>query len=535
MSNKFKVIATDKVSDKLKEVFASQGIDFKVNTSWEKENLKEVIAGYDGLIIRSKTKVTKELLEGNTSLKVIGRAGIGVDNVDISAATEKGIVVMNTPLGNTVTTAEHAISLLVATARQVPYANLTMHQGKWEKSNIKGTEITGKTLGLIGCGNIGSIVANRALGLKLKVIVHDPYLSSEKADSMGVSLVGFDELLGKSDFISIHTPLTDKTKNLINKTTMEKMKPGVRIINCARGGIVNEDDLMEFLENKRVASAALDVFQKEPLPEDSPLKGIPNLILTPHLGGSTEEAQERVSVEVGEQICLYLNEGTIVNGYNVPALNPSSLKKLRPFKKVAYDLGYFLAQIRDHAYKKVSLEYYPEFLGDLPFDPIVRSVLTGLMKQAVDGINEVNALHYAKARGFEVEEIKKQIKGDSKSGAKQNSLTINVLTQETSISIKAVIYGAEYRITSINDVDIDVVLQQNNLYLENKDEPGFVKDIATILSDEGINIASFQLGRKEKGGKAVCIITLDGQLDDKLLESIKGIKSVITAKLITFP
>ncbi len=525
-----RVLATDKVSDNLKAIFSEKNIDFTINTDYSPEELKKVLLDYDGLIIRSKTKVTKEILDAldNNRLKVIGRAGIGVDNIDIPAATEKGIVVMNTPLGNTITTGEHAIAMLLSTARQIPYAHLTTQEGKWEKSKIKGVELTGKTLGLIGCGNIGSIVCNRAQGLKLKVIVYDPFLTKVRAEQLGVEVVDWDFLLSEADFISIHTPLTEKTKNLINQETISKMKDGVRIINCARGGIVNEDDLIANLQNGKVSSAALDVFQEEPLSADSPLRGIPNLILTPHLGASTIEAQERVSFEIAQQICRYLDDGTITNGYNVSSLTAKENERLLPYKKIINQLAHFIAQIRESAYKKITIEYSGE-VASLPTESLLREGLQKLMEGVVDEVNVINSVSLAKKRGLIVEEKKNQT-----SSLYNSLISLKVVTEKKEFSLTATLLGKEPHIIGINGLDIEINLLPNNLYLENKDEPGVIKELATMLYEEKINIASFNLARKEKGGKAICIITLDNKPTEKLLEKIKSLPLVETSQFVAF-
>ena len=522
-----KVLASDKVSEKLKEVFAEYDIAFDIETGYSPQELKKVLGNYDGLIIRSKTKVTSDVLHAvGPRLRVIGRAGIGVDNIDIDAATARGIVVMNTPLSNTITTAEHAIAMILSTARQIPFANQTMHEGRWEKSLIKGVEVTGKTLGLIGCGNIGSIVSDRAKGLKLKVIVYDPFLTKSKAQQLGVALVDWNFLLANADFISIHTPLTDKTKNLINESTILKMKDEVRIVNCARGGIVNEDDLSKHLKNGKIASAALDVFQKEPLSQESSLMGTPNLILTPHLGASTIEAQERVSLEIAHQIGDYLKSGTVVNGYNVVSLSKEDHQKLLPYKKVASQLGSFIAQVRESAYQKITWQYFGEILN-LPTEPLLRVGLKNLMKGVVESVNEVNSLYLAKERGIAVEEIKNQ-----NSLKYKNLLSLKVLTEKKEISLTATLFAGVPQIISINEVSIQASLMRHNLYLENRDEPGFIKDLASVLYEEQINIASFHLGRKKKGGKAICLITLDSQPSNDLLEKINQLPLVEASKFI---
>ena len=522
-----RVLAADKVSEKLRDVFDKKGISFEINTEYKPKELKEALENYDGLIIRSKTKITESILNSlGPRLKVIGRAGVGVDNVAVEAATAKGIVVMNTPLSNTVTTAEHAVAMLLSTARQIPYANLTMHEGKWSKSLIKGVEVTGKTLGLIGCGNIGSIVSSRAQGLKFKVIVYDPFLSKNKADQLGVSLVDLDFLLANADFISIHTPLTDKTKNLINESTLLKMKDGVRIVNCARGGIVNEDDLVKHLKKGKVASAALDVFEEEPLPQKNSLVGVPNLILTPHLGAATVEAQERVSLEIAHQISDYLHNGVVVNGYNIVSLSKQEQQKLAPYKKIVSQLGSFVAQIRESAYRKITWEYSGE-VSNFPTSSLLNTGLNHLMKGVVESVNEVNALYLAKKRGLFVEEIK-----DQSSLKYKDLISLRVVTEKKEISLAATLFANVPQIISINGVGIQVNLMKYNLYLENKDEPGFVKDLASVLYEEQINIASFHLGREKKGGKAICLITLDNEPSRILLKKINDLPLVETSKLI---
>ncbi len=399
-----RVLISDQMDPKAEQIFRERGCDVDVITGKTPEELKAIIGQYDGLAIRSTTKLTKELIEAATNLKVVGRAGIGVDNIDIPAASVKGIVVMNTPFGNSITTAEHAIALMFALARQLPEADASTQAGKWEKNRFMGVEVTGKTLGLIGAGNIGSIVASRALGLKMKVVAFDPFLTAERAVEMGVEKADLDTLLAKADFITLHTPLTDQTRNILSRENIAKCKKGVRIINCARGGLVDEAALKEALDSGQVGGAALDVFQTEPAKE-SPLFGTPNFISTPHLGASTDEAQVNVAIQVAEQLSDYLVNGGVTNALNMPSLSAEEAPKLKPYMTLAQKLGSLVGQLAHDDLDNIAIEVEGA-AAELNIKPITAAVLAGFMRRFSDAVNMVNAPYLAKERGFDIREVR---------------------------------------------------------------------------------------------------------------------------------
>src|SRR5690349_22646198 len=400
-----KVLISDKMDPNAARIFQERGCDVDVITGKTPEELKEIIGQSDGLAIRSPTKVTKEIIDAATNLKVIGRAGIGVDNVDIPYASSKGIVVMNTPFGNSITTAEHAIALMFALARQLPDANAQTQAGKWPKNDFMGVEVTGKTLGLIGAGNIGSIVADRALGLRMKVVAYDPFLSPERAVEMGVEKVELDDLLARADFITLHTPLTEQTRNILSRENLAKTKKGVRIVNCARGGLIDEAALKDALESGHVAGAALDVFQQEPA-KDSPLFGTPGFICTPHLGASTNEAQVNVALQIAEQMSDFLLLGGITNAVNVPSLSAEEAPRLKPYMALAEKLGRLVGQIAGTEIRSIDIEVEGA-AAELNIKPITGAVLAGVMSTWSDTVNMVNAPYLAKERGIAVREIRK--------------------------------------------------------------------------------------------------------------------------------
>ena len=423
-----KVLISDKMSTRATEIFKERGIDVDVKPGMSPDELKACIGQYDGLAIRSATKVTADIIAAADMLKVVGRAGMGVDNVDIKAATARGILVMNTPFGNSITTAEHAIALMFALAREIPMADRSTQAGKWEKSRFMGVELTGKTLGIIGCGNIGTIVADRAKGLKMKVIAFDPYLAPERAAEIGVEKVDMDELCRRADFITLHTTLTDSTRNLINLEAMKKMKPTVRIINCARGGLINEADLKTALDDGIIAGVALDVFEKEPAKEN-PLFGNDNLVATPHLGASTEEAQENVALQVAEQMSDYLLTGAITNPINMSAVSAEEAPALRPYLSLAEQLGSFAGQITETALKSVRISFDGQASG-LNTEPLKAALLKGLLSPLIEGVNLVNAPVIARERGIEVEEHQHQ-----KSVDYQTRISLEVVTERRSRSV----------------------------------------------------------------------------------------------------
>ena len=524
-----KVLISDSMSERCVEIFKNApGLQVDVNTKLKPEELKKVIKDYHALVVRSATKVTAQIIEAADNLKVVGRAGTGVDNIDMQAATKKGIVVMNTPGGNTITTAEHAVSMLMALARKIPQATASMRKGEWEKKKFEGTEVTSKTLGILGVGNIGSVVADRAQGLRMNVIAYDPYLSQEAANRMGVELVSLNELYKKSDFISIHVPLTNETKNLVNKDAFAKMKKGVKIINCARGGIVNEKDLCDAIKAGIVSSAALDVFEKEPTPPDNPLLQMEEVILTPHLGASTAEAQENVAIAIAEQIVDYLIKGTIRNAVNVPSVPAELLANLGPYITLAEKLGIFQGQILKGGIEEVTIEYSGDVVS-YDVAPVTIAAIKGLLDQLMDQqVNFVNAPFVAKERGIKVIEIKSSRAIDFAS-----SITIKVKTKEEENLIEGALFGKkEPRIVRIDKFFLDAVPEGYLLVLHNYDKPGVIGNVGTLLGSGNINIARLHLGRQAVGGEAVSVWNIDTPLPTDLLSKLLKLPHMISAKVV---
>lgn len=524
-----KILISDSMSAKAVEVLKNTpGLDVDVITGLKPEELKVKIKDYHGLVVRSSTKVTAEILEAAENLKVVGRAGTGVDNVDMPAATKKGVVVMNTPGGNTVTTAEHAISMMMALARKIPQATASMKRGEWEKKKFEGTEITGKTLGILGVGNIGSVVAARAQGLRMNVISYDPFISAEAADKLGISLVTIDDLFKKSDFISIHVPLTAETKNIVNAEAFKKMKKGVKLINCARGGIVNEADLAEAIKAKIVSGAALDVFEKEPTPADNPLLQLDEVILTPHLGASTFEAQENVAIAIAEQIADYLTTGTIRNAVNVPSVPADLLASLGAYIALGEKLGSFQGQILKGGIEEITVEYSGEVVN-YDVAPITIACIKGLLDQVLDTyVNFVNAPFVAKERGIKVIEMKSSRATDFAS-----SITIKVKTKETESVVEGALFGKkEPRIVRIDKFFLDAVPEGYLLLLQNEDKPGVIGNVGTLLAANSINIARLHLGRQSVGGEAVSVWSIDTPLAKGLIEKILKLPHMISANVI---
>lgn len=523
-----KVLISDKLSTKAEEIFKVRGIDVDVKVGLSEEELKDIIPNYDALAIRSATKVRQDILDKATNLKVVGRAGIGVDNIDVPQATSKGVVVMNTPFGNSITTAEHAIAMMFALARQIPLANQSTHAGKWEKSKFMGVELTNKVLGIVGCGNIGGIVADRALGLKMKVFCFDPFLSEDRAQEMGVTKVELDDLLNKADFITIHTPLNDKTRGLINADAFEKMKEGVRIINCARGGIIVETDLKNALESGKVAGAALDVFEVEPA-KDNVLFGMENVICTPHLGAATREAQENVAIQVAEQISDYLLDGAITNALNTPSLSAEEARKLEPYMTLSKQLGTLLGQISDTSFEEVTMTYEGD-VSCLNTKPLTSLIMNSLLGASLDSVNVVNVLPLAKERGIKIIEATSNDTDDY-----QTCIRLEVKTEKQTYSIEGTLFGHKKpRIVSINEVPIESEISAQMLYVQNNDKPGFIGALGTLLGDAGVNIANFNLGRKDEDDTAIALISLDGEVEKDLLKQMQNLDHVVQIKALKF-
>jgi D-3-phosphoglycerate dehydrogenase len=523
-----KVLISDKMDPNAEAIFRDRGCDVDVITGKTPDELKAIIGQYDGLAIRSSTKVTKDILDAATNLKVIGRAGIGVDNVDIPAASAKGVVVMNTPFGNSITTAEHAIALMFALARQLPEANAQTQAGLWPKNGFMGVEVTGKTLGLIGAGNIGSIVASRALGLKMKVVAYDPFLTPERAVEMGVEKADLDTLLAKADFITLHTPLTDQTRNILSKENLAKTKKGVRIVNCARGGLIDEAALKDALDSGHVAGAALDVFETEPA-KDSPLFGTPNFICTPHLGASTNEAQVNVALQVAEQMADFLVNGGVTNALNMPSLSAEEAPKLRPYMALAERLGSLVGQLAHDNLDKISIEVEGA-AAQLNIKPITGAVLAGLMRHYSDTVNMVNAPFLAKERGMDVREVR-----HDREGVYHTLVRVTVTTSQGERSVAGTLFGnTAPRLVEIFGIGIEADLEGHMLYIVNEDAPGFIGRVGTLLGESGINIGTFHLGRRFAGGEAVLLLSLDSTIPQDVLEKARKLPGVKMVKALAF-
>lgn len=521
-----KVLISDKMSPRAKEIFERNGIEADVKTGLSESELCAVIGDYAGLAIRSATKVTPEVLKHAKHLKVIGRAGIGVDNVNIPAATDCGVIVMNTPFGNSVTTAEHAISLMMSLARDIPAASASTHAGKWEKSRFMGVEVASKTLGLIGCGNIGSKVAKRAQGLEMSVMVYDPYLTPELAKDLNLVKVELDALLAKADFISLHTPLTAETRNILGKENLAKTKKGVRIINCARGGLVDEQALAEALESGHVAGAALDVFEKEPATENV-LFGNEKVICTPHLGASTAEAQENVALQVAEQISAYLNSGTVNNAVNTPSLSAEEAVKAAPYIDAAQSAATLLGQIIEGAPESVRIEFDGD-LCEINAKPVTAAALKGVLSRFCEGVNFVNAGALAAKREISVSEISHKRKRNYKS-----LLSLFVSAGDKEYSIAVTLFRGKPRIIELNGIRLEASVGTDMLYIRNEDEPGFIGRLGTLLGDAGVNIANFHLGRDEHSAKAIALVEVDGRPADDVIAAIAKLPGVVQAKALS--
>jgi D-3-phosphoglycerate dehydrogenase len=528
MSHKPKVLISDKMNPLAAEIFANKGCDVTEKSGMTPEELIAEIPNYEGLAIRSSTTVTPEILAAGKNLKVIGRAGIGVDNVDVKAATDNGVIVMNTPFGNSITTAEHAIAMMFALARQIPQANESTHAGKWEKSKFMGAELFAKTLGVIGCGNIGGIVADRGVGLRMNVIAYDPFLTEERAVELGVEKVDLEDLFTRADFITIHVPKNEKTAGLINKTSIAKMKDGVRIINCARGGIVVEADLKEALDSGKVAGAALDVFEVEPA-KDNILFGHPNVVCTPHLGAATSEAQVNVAIQVAEQMADYLTSGAITNALNMPSISAEDAPRLKPYMKLADQLGSFAGQITENAIKAVNIEYQGT-VTEVNTKPITQMLLAKLLGAQLETVNMVNVMSIAESRGIQVSETHN---GSSKDW--RSVIVVNVETEARTRSVSGTLFtGKEPRIVDIEGVRIEAGLSENMIFIRNEDKPGLIGSVGTILGEAGQNIANFHLGRTPKGDSAICLVALDSALPDDVMVKISELPQVTMAKKLSF-
>ena len=523
-----RVLIADELSPRALAIFRERGVDADVNTGLSPDKLLAIIGDYEGLAVRSATKVTAKVLAAAGKLKVVGRAGIGVDNIDLPAATQHGVCVMNTPFGNSITTAEHAVAMLMALAREIPQADRSTQAGKWEKSRFIGIELYGKTLGIVGCGNIGAVVADRAQGLKMRVIAYDPYLSPERAAALNVEKVELDELLARADFITLHTPLTEHTRGIINAAALAKCRTGVRIVNCARGGLIDEGDLKAALDSGQVAGAALDVFAVEPA-KDNVLFGHPRLVATPHLGAATTEAQENVALQIAEQMSDYLLVGAITNALNMPSVSAEEAPKLRPYMKLAEELGSFAGQLTEAGIEKVTIEYEGH-VASLNTRPLTAIALEGLLRPQMDSVNMVNAPLVAKERNIQVSEVRHERPGDY-----QTLIRVEVTAKGRTRDVAGTLFADHRpRVVQIKGIKVEAELGPHMLYVTNADKPGFIGRLGTVLGDAAINIATFHLGRSAPGADAIALVEVDSQVSDTVVAKIRALPGVLQVKALRF-
>ena len=524
-----KVLISDKLSETAVGIFKERGVDvdYEPDLGKDKEKLLSVIGDYDGLAVRSATKAMAPVIKAAKNMKVIGRAGIGVDNIDIPAATAAGIVVMNTPYGNAITTAEHAIAMMFSLVRKIPQANQSTHAGKWEKSAFMGAEVFGKTLGVIGCGNIGSIVADRAVGLKMRVVAFDPFLSEERAIELGVEKVALEELLTRADIVTLHTPLTDKTRNILGKENIAKLKPGAYLVNCARGGLVDEAALKEALDEDRLAGAALDVYETEPAKEH-PLFGHPRVVATPHLGASTREAQENVAIQIAEQMADYLTRGAVSNALNSPSVTAEEAPRLKPYIALAEKLGALAGQLTQSALKKIEISFEGD-VSALNAKPLTASAIAGVLKPMLSEVNIVNAPVIAKERGVSVSET-----SNDDADAYDSVIRLKLVTENQTRTVSGTVFGATPRLVEINGVGMEAGFAPHMLYVTNEDKPGFIGALGQTLGEAGVNIATFNLGRAEPGVSAIALVAVDDPITEEVLEKARSLPHVMQAKALEF-
>lgn len=526
--NQTKIFVADDVSESGLEPLRAAGFVVEKKVGLAPEELRAAVRDCDGLVVRSETKVTAELMDAAERLRAVGRAGVGVDNIDVAGATARGIVVMNAPDGNTITTAEHTIALLVALARRVPQANASLRAGRWERKRFIGVELQGKTLGIVGLGRIGRTVAARAAGFGMNIIAYDPFVAPEQARDLELEVAPLEELFSRADFITVHTPLTNETRGIIGAQAFQQMKRGVRIINCARGGLVDERALLDAIKEGIVAGAALDVFEQEPPAADNPLLALDEVIATPHLGASTKEAQEGVAVTVAEQMRDYLLTGALRGAVNVPALGAKELNALQPYVKLADSLGRFQAQMVDEAVREVRLEYAGE-VAQLDAAPVTRAFLAGLLRHVSARVNVVNAFLIAEERGISVTASYKRAGSDY-----APAISTRVITTNNEQTVSGALFGpgGDGRITEINGFRLEAIPHGHMLVTRNRDVPGVIGHIGTVLGEHGVNISRFHLGRRERGGEAMAVIETDAPLNDETLRVLRSFEPVISARQI---
>ena len=526
-----RVLISDKLSPAAVEIFRTRGIEVDLKPGLTPAELRAIVGEYDGLAIRSATKVTKEVLDAAPKLRVVGRAGIGVDNVDVKSATARGVVVMNTPNGNAITTAEHAVAMMFALARQIPEATASTRAGKWEKNRFMGVELTGKTLGLIGCGNIGSIVADRAVGLRMRVVAYDPYLTEKRAIDLGVEKVELAELLARADVITLHTPLTDATRNILSKEALSACKKGVRIVNCARGGLIDEAALADALTSGHVAGAALDVFETEPATA-SPLFALDNVVCTPHLGAATSEAQENVALQVAEQMSDFLLTGAVSNAINMASVSAEDAPRLKPYMELCRQLGAFagqMTQAADGVLRSVGIEYEGQVAG-LNHRPLTAALLAGLLSPLMAGVNMVNAPVLARERGLDVAETV-----HDRPSEYQTLVRVTVTTDKATRSVAGTLFaGSSPRLVDIKGIRVEADFGRHMLYVTNQDKPGFIGRFGATLAGAGINIATFHLGRAAAGGDAICLVSVDEPVSEDVLAMVRTLPLVVQATSLSF-
>ncbi|MBM3482372.1 MAG: phosphoglycerate dehydrogenase [Alphaproteobacteria bacterium] len=521
-----KVLIADQLSPRAVEIFRSRGVDVVEKVGLAPDALKHALKGIDGLAVRSATKVTKDVLAAADQLRVVGRAGVGIDNVDLPAATARGIVVMNTPFGNSITTAEHAVALMMALARQLPSADRSTRASKWEKNRFMGVELFGKTLGVIGCGNIGSIVASLGRGLRMKVISFDPYLSPERAADLHVEKVTLEALLARADFITLHVPLTDETRHVLDAKALAKTKKGVRIINAARGGLIDEAALKAAIESGQVAGAALDVFAVEPA-KDNPLFAMEQVICTPHLGASTSEAQENVAIQVAEQMSDYLLAGAVTNALNMPSVSADEMPRLKPYMKLAEQLGSFAGQLTETGLKAATIEYEGD-AATVNTRPLTAVVLQGLLQPLMSSVNMVNAPIVARERGIDIREVKREQAEDY-----MTMIRLTVTTERQTRSVAGTLFaGDKPRIIEIKGIHVEAELTPHMLYVTNNDKPGMIGALGKAIGDAGINIATFHLGRAAPGGDAIALISVDGPVPEPVLDQLRALPNIVQVRAL---
>jgi D-3-phosphoglycerate dehydrogenase len=523
-----KVLIADKLSPAALAIFRERGVEADVKTGLSQSDLVAIVADYDGIAVRSATKITADVIGAAKKLKVVGRAGIGVDNIDVAAATAAGVIVVNTPSGNSITTAEHAIALMMALARDLPAANASTHAGKWEKNRFLGTELYGKTLGLIGAGNVGAIVADRAKGLKMKVVAYDPYLSPQRAIDLGIEKVELHDLLGRADFVTLHTPLTAETRNIISAAAIQRMKKGARLVNCARGGLVDEHALKAALDSGHLAGAALDVFEEEPATSNL-LFGNEKVVATPHLGASTMEAQENVALQVAEEISDYLLTGAVTNALNMPSITAEEAHRVRPWIALAEKLGAFAGQLTDTSLYAVDI-LYEGTAGSLNTGALTQAALAGLLKPALADVNMVNAPLVARERGIKVSETRRD-----RIGIYEGYIKLIVSAEGMIRSVAGTVFSdGRPRLIQIKDINLEAEFAPRMLYVTNEDKPGFIGRLGTVLGDAGVNIAAFALGRSGPGKDAVALVDVDGDVGETILAEIRRLPLVRQAKALAF-